>query len=473
MAGTGKSTIAYSICQRVEEMGQDNRDVILAASFFCSRQIEDARRRKYIIPTIVYQLARCSCSYAEKLLDADFDTVDVSSRQMKELLVGPWHKSGSKRPSDIPPRLVIVDALDENDGGSQFLKDLLEMVEEGHLRGLKFLVTSRPDPKIVAYCNGFQPEVVCHLHEVKPEDVQSDILTFMMVSLPTLGDKPQLKELGRQAGGLFIYAATAVRFISPATLTPREQKKRLDTLLNAWPTLSESVEALLIDQLYSQILQAALLSLGKSIQCARLAIIHTILCAEEPISPAVVSALLSDLDIDEDIVKDVVGNLHAVLYVSKHDGCIYWYHQSFFDFMCNPERSHIEGSTMDLTCYTSSHHAILAHACFNIMQGLEFNMCSHPSSFHLDENVPNLKSQIEKNISPPLRYSSQHWAHHLVQCKSGDVNLYQDIKKFCDTKSLFWIESMNLIGAKGECNTLTKTVNHWLSQVCFLKFRIQ
>ena len=38
--------------------------------------------------------------------------------------------------------IVIVDALDENDCGTNFLEELLHVVESGKLAGIKFLVTS-------------------------------------------------------------------------------------------------------------------------------------------------------------------------------------------------------------------------------------------------------------------------------------------------------------------------------------------
>jgi hypothetical protein len=49
---------------------------------------------------------------------------------------------------------VIIDALDviEDEGGSKLLKDLFQAVHQKDLRGLKFLVTSLPDPCIVTLC---------------------------------------------------------------------------------------------------------------------------------------------------------------------------------------------------------------------------------------------------------------------------------------------------------------------------------
>lgn len=52
LAGTGKSTIARTVAER---MFADGR---LGASFFCSREFEDRRNLQLIFPTIAVQLAR-------------------------------------------------------------------------------------------------------------------------------------------------------------------------------------------------------------------------------------------------------------------------------------------------------------------------------------------------------------------------------------------------------------------------------
>src|ERR1700753_3722944 len=52
LAGTGKSTIAQTVAER---MFADGR---LGASFFCSRDFEDRRNLHFIFPTLAVQLAR-------------------------------------------------------------------------------------------------------------------------------------------------------------------------------------------------------------------------------------------------------------------------------------------------------------------------------------------------------------------------------------------------------------------------------
>ena len=64
-----------------------------------------------------------------------------------------------------------MDALDENDRRTNFLEELLRIVESGKLAGIKFLVTSRPEPTLVDICKLFPEDVVCKLHEVDTVNV--------------------------------------------------------------------------------------------------------------------------------------------------------------------------------------------------------------------------------------------------------------------------------------------------------------
>jgi hypothetical protein len=101
---------------------------VFGASFLCSRQFEETREQIRILPTLIYQLAHKSRSYAHALHKADkFDSYDKLSEQMGDLLCGPWQESKAER-HELPPYLVIIDALDEIEGqeGSAFLADLLQ-----------------------------------------------------------------------------------------------------------------------------------------------------------------------------------------------------------------------------------------------------------------------------------------------------------------------------------------------------------
>ena len=181
----------------------------------------------------------------------------------------------------------------------------------------------------------FLPEdAVCKLHEVDTAYVQKDIERYLCKALPDLKDDPNLVILAWQAIGLFIYATTAVRFISPhPPLSTSEKSKKLQSMVSSWlisDGRDEQSEQLAVDELYDQILGVAFRD--DCIHCKGLQILHTVLCAEIRINMSV----LADLsDTDQDTTKRVVDSLHAVLYISSKDNCIYWYHGLFPDFLFN------------------------------------------------------------------------------------------------------------------------------------------
>ena len=478
-AGSGKSTIANTVSRYFDNTLDDEVPNILQATYCCSRQFDDTRRQKYIIPTLVYQLARHSKSYARALIDADrFDSVEILSNQLQDLFVGPWQKSASDRPYDLPPYLIVIDALDEVDdrGGLAFLQALLTTIEQGHLQGLKFFVTSREDDKVASLCDQFSSDVVCRLHKIAVEDVCADILRYLDAELPLL-EKGERSELARRAGGQFIYAATAVRYMTPqAGLTRVEQLKLMRILLsNGWETSEGPKEPLQVDILYRQILSEAFHKLENEVCLPRLKILYTLLCTEERVSTSVAAGLISDSSEMVEIANQVVGDLHAVLYI--FDGRVYWYHASFPDFIFTQARSRFKMpitdsvtrqtsfQIIDISCDPASHHALLTHSCFHIMMsGLHFNICNLPSSFLLDSEVPNL--QVDDKICDSLKYACRYWAEHMAHAAPSEHKALQaHIVDFLHTHVLFWIEAMNLLQMSSQCARMLLEVRDCIRKV--------
>ncbi|KAJ7648465.1 hypothetical protein B0H17DRAFT_1215648 [Mycena rosella] len=313
-AGSGKSTIAFSISQHY-----DLNSDLLATNFFCSGQFEDTRSRKYIIHSIVHQLARHSSSFRRALLAIHhFESPDEANKQMKALLVEPWKECMRRQQFPVPPLLVVIDALDEieHGGGCIFLRDLLQVIDRGHLSGLRFLVTSRPDPAIVTLCATLEPKAVCRLQAVDMANVGENITTFLHAKLPALRDEPALGKLARRSNGLFhLRCHGCQKLLSPSAP-------------------SNSRNAFLIDELYKQILWAAFCNLEDAHFSTRLGLLHSILSDK-------ISAPLHDISVinttTQETVELVVNELHAVLYIK--DGLICWYHTSFPDFIFDYQRS--------------------------------------------------------------------------------------------------------------------------------------
>ena len=466
LAGLGKTTIAYSICELLNDAS------LPFASFFCSLQL-DSKYSKLLVPTLCRDLAELYSSYAANvlsILEKKSRVVDAGLRiQIDELLAQPWQAFISQRENrDIPTPIVVVDALDECDRGTNFLEELLRVIHAGQLAGIKFLVTSRPDPKIENICKSFPPNAVCKLHQVDTANVQNDIKKYLREALPELKDEPELALLSQRAGGFFIYATTAVRFISPPDSPPSvsEMRSHLQAMLKL-DSHADSDDRLLVDELYERILSDAFRD--PKVHVRRLQILHTIVCSESGISMSVLADLTNT---DQDTVKKVVESLHAVLYVSSKDDGVYWYHASFPDFVFSPSRARIclrrnypPHDVFDASCDSTAHHGVLARRCFSVMQeSLHFNMCNLTSSYVFDSEVPGLNSPL----SPTLRYVSRNWARHLFRAgpPTNDTDdLFCCLKDFLCNKLLFWIEVMNLIDAKFECSSLLKDAESWLKMV--------
>ena len=85
----------------------------------------------------------------------------------------------------------------------------------------------------------------------------------------------------------------------------------------------------------------------------------------------------------------------------------------------------------------------------------------------LDCEVENFDHLVQEKISKVLQYSAQYWAQHLTD--AGNVKAedsYINLKYFLTKQLLFWIEVMNLIGAKGQHYSLLQDAQQWLLKVC-------
>ena len=476
-AGSGKSTIAYSVARRFEFAGDPNDAIILGGNFFCSRQFEETRLSKCIVRTVVHHLALKCRAFADQLSDVDFETVNQNVRaQLEDLLIAPWQASKPDRcpdPLNPPPHyLIVIDALDEIDetGGSEFLRDLLEAIDknENRLRGLKFFVTSRPDPNLVGLVDSLKSKQLYRLQHVLPEEAQNDIRTYLTAKLPHFAGCEEFENLAALTAGLFIYAATIVKYLEK--YEPPEQKSLLTILLassNSSNLQSPSTGKpfTLLDTLYSQILDGAFSDFSPEENAweVRRSILHTFLCTAERTSTSVVADLLPTyINVAEKLLSD----LHAVLYCER--GQVLTYHKSFSDFIFD------QGRSGNFWCNQAMHHRLLADACFRCMKGgLRFNIANIPSSFVLDVDNPMLADAVKENIPPVLSYCCRNWSYHLSAVASIIPDgLHDSISDFLRLCALFWIEAMNLLGLRGLCGSMLRAVHDWIisSQVSFLSF---
>src|ERR1700722_6941464 len=108
MAGTGKTTLAYSFCGDMQLARR------LGASFFCPRTDPESRDVSRIVPTIAHQLARLLPAYREGLIRQIEEDKDISARttevQFQKLVRDPLRATKASTPAGV---VIVIDALDE------------------------------------------------------------------------------------------------------------------------------------------------------------------------------------------------------------------------------------------------------------------------------------------------------------------------------------------------------------------------
>ncbi|KAB5587757.1 Vegetative incompatibility protein HET-E-1 [Ceratobasidium theobromae] len=451
MAGTGKTTIACSLSEKLEERKQ------LAASFFCSRTSPECRQVQRIIPTIAYQLARYSIPFQVALCEILGTDPDIGLRnigkQFERLLKEPLMAVRDAIPDNL---VVVIDALDECEDRNA-VRRLLDLLF--HFAGdipLRFFVTSRPEPEIYKKMISQTPSsrTILHLHEIEKSLVQADITLYLKEELGSfMSTTPdQIRQLSERSGNLFIYAATLVRYLQLGERLDDHQK-RLDSLLGT--TLRSTKQYAQLDELYGAVLKSALS--GKDLDEEEVedvqAVLQAVICAQEPVDIETLAAL-AGID-DAQRARSALQPLRSVLHLSENIGLVSTLHASFPDFMFSQERSG------PFFCNTTAHNQVLSRQCFSIMRQLQFNICNLESSFVADKDINDLPDRVAKCISSSLSYACRYWADHLRLCDTSE-DLRSMLGDFLSTRLLFWMEVMNLKKVMSTGMEALLKVKQWL-----------
>lgn len=332
-AGMGKSSIATSLCIQLAE------DKVLAASFFCKRDDENLRDPLRLINSIAHGIAIQCDSYAKAAAaeiqeNRELCTAHLSVRY-EGLMRNPLQ---TLKDLTLPrPLIVVVDALDEcgtDDTRQHILKHLWDMSQL--VPWLKIVVTSRPDGDIKDF---FLATKFVSSRDLLKLDASSDIRAYLQKELGGVARKhdwPEgsVEQLCQNASGVFIWAATAVRYITGfrGSTTPRLRK----VLEGQKSTVSDN-----LDVLYRSVILAGMKDNEEDSQALFRQCIGAIVVASmrRPLSIADLSSLLPK-NVTYPDVEEVVRSLGAVLHIDKQlGGAVRFYHPSFADYVTDLSRS--------------------------------------------------------------------------------------------------------------------------------------
>jgi len=454
MAGTGKTTIAYSFCEQLEDKG------LLGASFFCSRSLVDCRDIQHIIPTIARGLSRSCVQYAAaliKVLDGDFQLRSFRTH-LKQLISEPLQ--GIESMTDT--LIIVIDALDECNNREEDIKEFLRLIcdcfhTSRNTIPLKIFLTSRPDEAIRYTITPLQPSLpskwsVVHIHDIEKSLVQEDIRLYVIDELdkitireseygrpPGPGWPPstEVDVIVENANRLFIYAATVIRYVGhsgdPCT---RLSEFVPNSSVREGISQGSGLTTKLIDGLYITILKRALEESSEGERDLVRTVLKLIVCAQTPLNLAGIADLL-ETSIRR--IRIALRSLHSVVSSPTDDnGAATTFHASFPDFLFDHCRSH---SIIHIP-FRQSHEDVAGLCLHLIHNSFSKNNIKWSDRWQSVDDIPEEK--IESWFSGALGYACKFWASH-VDISDGIEKFSTKLDRFLTCHVLRWFEALGLL----------------------------
>ncbi|KAI9778855.1 MAG: hypothetical protein M1839_007818 [Geoglossum umbratile] len=455
LAGTGKSTIARTIAHYYHDRRR------LAASFFFSRDIGgDVRDARKFFTTIAAQLARASDLLGDHICHALSQKSDVVNQvpreQWRQLILEPLLKLQCSA-----PRLslaLVIDALDEceNEGDIRTIVDLLSEARLLKAVRLRILITSRPEIPIWQSF-GEIPDTEYHdfvLHNISRSIVDHDIRVFIKYHFGAIREKRMfdlewpgretVEALVKHASGLFIWAATACRFIKDGG---RFTERRLSAILGSDASTTAPEKGL--DAIYLEVLQSSIHTdfdeHETNEHCSILrGTLGTIVTLFASLS---IDSLARLVNINAKDIDKSLEDLHAILDIRKDRHLpIRLHHPSLRDFLLNRKRC----DDLRFGVNESIAHELIANNCIYLLSTeLRRDICGLHEPGAAPGDVSDQNQKIENFLSTALQYACQYWVQHL---KRSNAQLEDNGKtyNFLQQHLLHWFEALSLLGKISE-----------------------
>jgi hypothetical protein len=432
----------------------------LAASFFFSRGGGDVGHADKFVTTIAVQLARSVPAVLQHISNAVAEHSDVASQslrdQWQELVLCPLSKLHKEGP-EPETYVVVVDALDECDSDDN-IRIIVRLLAEARspLMGvrLRVLLTSRPE---VPIRHGFRQVADTQhknvvLHDMLPSVIEHDLSIFFRHHLKIIAKEcyqadgwPGAEAIGlllQSASGLFIWAATACRFIQGGK---RFAAKRLQTILCNNDARSGTPE-MHLNGMYTTVLQNSIQEYTneeREEQCsATRYVLGSIVLLTSPLPLGSLSALLR---VRKHEINQTLENLHAILDIPDDENqSLRLHHPSFRDFLLDKTRCHGEDFWVD----DKLAHIAIAEKCLQLMsRALKQDICGIKAPGTLAADAE--KDRVAQCIKPELEYACVNWIQHLAkgcaQLRDGD-----QVELFLKEHFLHWLEALGWLGKVSE-----------------------
>jgi hypothetical protein len=288
------------------------------------------------------------------------------------------------------------------------------------------------------------------LHNISSSIVDHDIFIFLEYELRNIGQRRSLNAgwlggetirlLVQKASGLFIWAATACRFIEEGEKR-RLIKSRLSAILeaNSSATAQSGPEERL-NEIYRTVLSYSIPENCSVAEREELlgdlkSILGSIVVLLSPLS---VSSMARLVDLPREDVDDCIDSLHAILNIPKDQAHpIRLHHPSFRDFLLSESRCTDKRFWVD----EKQTHQKLATRCIQLISdSLKDDICGVTIPGTLVADIESCR--IEQYLPPEVQYACLHWVQHL---RRSDAQLQDngDIHQFLQKHLLHWLEALS------------------------------
>jgi energy-coupling factor transporter ATP-binding protein EcfA2 len=452
VAGCGKSTIAKSVAQILEE----NRRCV-SFYFTASQQAEAGPHN--LFSTISRDLAAINKGWRIALVDV----IRESPKARKSGTVQEQFDNLMMKPSrgfdNFGPILIIIDAIDECGSAEERELVLKTLNHLFHLPDyFRFFITSRTEQDIVESFRNQNQMRIRRLDQADQLSIDRDIALYVedrLFSIPVLKknwDRSWVEEIVSRSGQLFQWAFTACKYIRGTPQIGNDPLEQLEFIL-------QSVGFEGLDSLYLGILgKLSSFKIGDKKHQRFVTIMGRILSLYEPLSLESLSALYHDDD-DKDKVHTILSPLGSLLRgVDGNDELVQPLHASFIDFLLDENRSGKYWINLGM-----QREKIPQALLREMQQLLKFNICELETSYKLNRDVEDLDQRVKRHIPAHLAYACRFWGDHLSSLSKVDKDIISTVKSLLRSNFLFWLEILSLTERVGVAATQLSKIQDWLA----------
>jgi hypothetical protein len=446
LAGTGKTTIAHTICARLSQVGA------LAATFFFAWPKPGRDSVTHALAAVLYMLARSRPDLVYLIATKIAEYPNLVDPDLENQLVAIALHSEQAAATPSLAYLIVLDGLSDNiTQGARFVQLLMSAFLKTCSR-VRILVATRPMELLPQPLDGSgQPmsqTVFATLHDPDSSIQEKNVKRYLDYHLRLIAGRhattnwpsnTERQMLNESAGSWLLYASLMVQYLRES---PYQPEYRLHALLSGNPFHRDAAFTTVRD-LYLRTLQSANVALavkhGKTSHVQLVLVLAALYLLRRPLTSFVLSALLDVDNRDIETCWKCLKEIAVLPEVSR--ATVRMVHNSFRLFLtdtCSDRRYRLE---------EGAQHSELAVRCLTCLnRRLHPNICRLEDPTLANNHVENLHKHIRRCIPDHLRYACQEWAYHLSQGSEDVYGLYEELVTFTTKNLMPWIETLSLCG---------------------------